>query len=298
MPYWSEDIGGFFRPKGQYTSADYRELLTRWFQFGAFTPIFRVHGAGTTTELWNYGEDTMKTINASAVSLRYRLLPYIYSGFARVDSEGYTMLRGLAMDFGDDRRTWNIPDEFMWGDAFLVTPIYTPMNPGILVTTRRAYLPPAASWVNFHTGEAQAAGEVDVAFALHEAPVFVRAGSIVVMGPLLQHTDARPPEPLEVRVYPGASAEFTLFEDDGVSTAYRSGKASTIRFTWDDVGQVLTVGERQGCFPGMLESRSLHVTCVAPGHGVGAAPAAPDHTVRYTGTEVAVRPCGAEAEFI
>mmetsp|Transcript_70426 Transcript_70426/g.199700 ORF Transcript_70426/g.199700 Transcript_70426/m.199700 type:complete len:884 (-) Transcript_70426:91-2742(-) len=289
IPYWSEDIGGFFRPGDQYKSADYHDLLIRWFQFGAFTPIFRVHGSGTKTELWNFGEDTMRTINASAISLRYRMLPYIYSAFARADAEDYTVQRALVMDFPNDRRTWSISDEFMWGDAFLVTPIYTPVDKKTNASTRSAYLPQTAQWVNFQTGAGLPSGDAEVTFKQSEAPAFVRAGSVVVLGPLLQRSDEKPADPLEVRVYAGRDGSFTLFEDDGVSRAYQQGKATTIAFSWDEAKRQLTVGARQGSFPGMLQSRTLHVVCVRPGHGVGVAESKPDKVVHYTGVEVSVK---------
>eukprot|EP00928_Gymnodinium_smaydae_P034702 TRINITY_DN24534_c0_g1_i6.p1 TRINITY_DN24534_c0_g1~~TRINITY_DN24534_c0_g1_i6.p1 ORF type:complete len:458 (-),score=42.48 TRINITY_DN24534_c0_g1_i6:74-1447(-) len=282
IPYWAQDIGGFFRPKDQYTSPDYHELLTRWFQFGVFTPIFRVHGAGTRTELWNFGTQTMSTINASAISLRYRLLPYTYSGFARVDQEGYTMQRGLSMDFPKDRRVYNIADEFMYGDAFLIAPIH---QPG---TSRSVYLP-SGSWTHFHTGQTYQGGDVNASFALDEAPCFVHAGAIVPLGPYLQHTGERPADPLEIRVYPGADARFTLFEDDGLSKAYERGEASRIAFSWDEQNHVLTIGDRQGSFAGMLHRRTFHVVFASGGHGVGVAPAEPDAVVNYDGKKQEVK---------
>jgi len=298
IPYWSEDIGGFFRPKDQYKSLAYHDLLIRWFQFGAFTPIFRVHGAGTATELWNFGESTMKVINVSAIGLRYRLLPYTYSGFARVEFASYTMQRALVMDFPQDRRTWSVADEFMWGDAFLVAPLLAPADPDSWATTRGAYLPVAASWVNFHTGAGQASGEAEVTFKLDEAPVFVRAGSVVPLGPLRQHVQDGAPDPLEVRVYPGADARFSLFEDDGTSRDYQRGLVAAVDFVWDDEKSELSIGARQGSFPGMLENRTFHVVRVAPGRGCGVGPGAPDAVVRYSGQAVLLRLPGGQITFL
>lgn len=288
MPYWSQDIGGFFRPKGQYESSEYQELLVRWFQFGALTPIFRVHGAGSNTELWNYREETMRAINTSALALRYRLLPYTYSGYARVEKEGYTMQRALAMDFPADREAWSVADEFMWGDALLSTPLHTPAA-AAAAASRAAYLPTAAAWVNFQTGAPQEAGHVQVSFPLDEAPLFVRAGSLLVLGPLRQHAADGREDPLEVRVYPGADASFRLFEDDGVSQAYKQGQAATVDFAWNDSRSELTIGARQGSFPGMPQLRTLHVVRVSHGHGAGVAPVdVPDKVARYDGKAVVV----------
>ena len=129
MPYWSEDIGGFFRPSDQYTSPDYLLLMTRWFQFGVFTPIFRVHGGASNTELWNYGQTVQDNIVQSAIRFRYRLFPYTYSGFWRVANESWTMQRGMSFDFAADPAVWGIADQFMYGSSFLVAPMVTNASP-------------------------------------------------------------------------------------------------------------------------------------------------------------------------
>lgn len=292
IPYWSEDIGGFFRPKDQYASSDYHDLLTRWFQFGAFTPIFRVHGAGTNTEIWNFGEEAMTNINASAITLRYRLLPYIYSGFARVELGSYTMQRGLIMDFPTDVAVRDMADEFMWGDAFLVTPFHTPATASTKESTRDAYFP-QAGWVNFHTGATQVAGHAKVTFKLSEAPVFVRAGSIVPMGPPLQFAGERPADPMEIRIYRGSDAHFYLFEDDGASKEYALGNKTTILFSWSESSGKLTIGAREGQFNGSPEHRTFNIVCVEPGHGVGVdETAVPNAAVPYDGGHMMVKCSG------
>lgn len=292
IPYWSQDIGGFFRPGDQYTSPDYHDLLTRWFQFGVFTPIFRVHGAGTHTELWHFGNDTMHHINTSAVSLRYRLLPYIYSGFARVETAGYTMQRGLAFDFPRDVAARSISDEFMFGDAFLITAVHTPSTTSAAgnldrSTTRQAYFP-EGSWVHFHTGRpVQGNAMHSVSFGIAEAPAFVKAGSIVLLGPLMQNTLGKT-DPTEVRVYRGADASFELFEDDGISRDYQDGKHSTIGFSWDDAKSELTIGKRVGSFAGMLQQRTFNIVFVREGHGVGVEAVSPDRVAAYSGESLVV----------
>lgn len=290
IPYWSEDIGGFFRPNGQHTDAGYAALLTRWFQFGVFTPIFRVHGTNGDTELWEFGPTTQANIVQSAVRLRYRLLPYIYSGFARVASRGYTMQRALAFDFPAAVRARTAADEFMFGDALLVAPVVSNAS------TRSVWLPaPAGAWRGFHDGKPLAAGgDVTVAPKIDEVPLWGRAGSLLVLGPDLQHTGEKASDPLELRIFDGGDATFTLYEDDGESgfdttTGAAATGAATILFSWDDAAETLTVGPRSGSFPGMLTSRTLHVVRVAPGHGVGVAPTeTPDAVATYSGAKLVI----------
>lgn len=279
IPYWSQDIGGFFRPRDQYDSEEYHQLLIRWFQFGVFTPIFRVHGAGTHTEIWNFGMETMNAINTSAITLRYRLLPYIYSGFWEVETRGYTMQRGLIFDFPEDPQLWNVADEFMFGTALLVTPFVSNASS----TSREVYFP-KGSWINFHTGTSHAgASHVSVQFQLTEAPCFVRAGAILVLGPELQYANEKSPKDLEVRVYKGGDATWVFFEDDGHSSKYQRGSFSKIQFSWRDADRVLTVSDRLGSFPGMDLEKNLCIVFVSEGHGVGVSRAKCDKEVVYSG---------------
>ena len=222
IPYWSEDIGGFFRPSDQYSSASYQDLLVRWFQYGVFTPIFRVHGGGSNTELWNYGAETQALIVDSAIHFRYRLLPYIYSGFHRVEAEGWTMQRGLALDFTGDAVALGITDQFMWGPSLLVAPLVSPLDPGRGCSPRSAYLPAVSSpgWTDFYSGETLSSSQGsarDLCVPLNETALFVRPGSILPLGPFLQYTGEKPADPLEIRVYRGPATTFELYEDDGES---------------------------------------------------------------------------------
>jgi len=293
---WSEDIGGFWRPADAHTNASYHRLLIRWFQFGCFTPIFRVHGTNDGgTELWKFGNATRDIIVASAVRLRYRLLPYIYSGFWRVSAQHYTMQRGLAFDFGADAQARAIGDAFMFGDALLVAPLVADTN------WRAVYLPMQTGWRNFYTGafvanERGRTAGTDGADGTHnitgvtlsEMPLFVRNGSIVVLGPDLQWTGERPADPLEVRVYAGGDAAFTLYEDDGESADTTA--SSTISLHYNETGGALTIGARKGLgFAGMLLKRTFNIVLVRPGHGVGVAPTvAVDASVAYMGDQVVV----------
>ena len=289
IPYWSQDIGGFFRPDDQYTNTTYHALLVRWFQFGAFTPIFRLHGTANT-EPWNYGEDTMSLINSSAIAMRYRFLPYTYSGFHDVEVAGSTMQRAMVFDFHKDPATHSIGDQFMWGKSVLVAPIYTEGSPA----QRDVYFPVGTSWVDFNTGVVVEGGKTHrVSAAMDVTPLYLLSGSVIVLGRVVQHT-GESSDPLEVRIASGADATFTLYEDDGASATVDETATHTIAvphtlitFSWDESTQTLTVSDRTGSFPGMLQDRKLHVYLVRPGHGVGIMPTTvPDHSFTYQGAKI------------
>jgi alpha-D-xyloside xylohydrolase len=285
IPYWTTDIGGFVT--GNPDDPSYRELFVRWFEYGAFCPIFRVHGTRTTNtnELWSYGPDA-QTILTKFDRLRYRLMPYIYSLAWMTTNQGYTPMRALVMDFRTDVRAQNIPDEFMYGPAFLVNPV---TEPG--AASREVYLP-KARWYDFWTGHSTDGSAVIAAPApLDRIPLYVRAGSILPMGPDIEYSTEKPADPIELRVYPGADGDFTLYEDENDNYDYEKGAHATIPFHWDDAKRVLTIGARQGSFPGMLESRTFRVIFVGEGHGVGIdISAQPDKIVQYSGQAVTITP--------
>jgi alpha-D-xyloside xylohydrolase len=283
VPYWTTDIGGFIL--GHPSDPAYRELFVRWFQYGTFCPIFRVHGTRdpNENELWSYGRQAQEVLTKYD-TLRYRLLPYIYSLAWRVTDESYTMMRPLVMDFRNDENAQRIGEQFMFGTALLVNPV---TDPG--VDSWRLYLPPTA-WYDFWTGERIAGGKfINAAAPLETLPLFVRAGSILPMGPFLQYTSEKPADPIELRIYPGADGDFVLYEDEGDSYQYEKGAHATIRMHWDDARQTLTIAERQGEFPGMLERRTFNIVWVGAGHGAGVASAqVVDKPVEYTGSTVTV----------
>ncbi|MGC2659202.1 MAG: glycoside hydrolase family 31 protein [Bryobacteraceae bacterium] len=283
IPYWTTDIGGFIL--GHPNNPKYRELFVRWFQYGSFCPIFRVHGTRSPdeNELWSYGPDAQSILTAFD-RLRYRLMPYIYSMAWRVTNEGYTPMRPLVMDYRTDVTARNIGDQFLFGPAILVNPV---TEQG--ATTRRLYLP-TADWYDFWDGERQSGGHyVDAAAPLSRIPLYVRAGSIVPLGPDLQYATEHPPDPIELRVYPGANSDFNLYEDQNDGYAYEKGVHAIIPIHWDDTRHRLTIGQRQGSFPGMLESREFRVVFVGNGHGTGIDPTPqPDQTVSYSGQTISV----------
>jgi alpha-D-xyloside xylohydrolase len=288
IPYWNTDIGGFFG--GDPADPKYAELFTRWFQFGAFCPMFRVHGTGKPKEMWCFDEATQRIL-INYDRLRYHLLPYIYSVAWRVANEGYTVLRPLVMDFRTDARVHDIADQFLFGPALLANPVTTA---GAI--TRRVYLPAGTRWTDFWTGESHAGGQsIQIAAPLETLPLFVRAGSILPYRPAVQYAAERLADPLELRVYRGADGEFTLYEDEGDNYNYEKGAYATIPLRWDEKAQTLTIGERRGEFPGLLRERTLRVVWVSLGHGSGLAPTEkPDVEVHYSGKTTAVRHAQAE----
>ncbi len=280
IPYWNTDIGGFFIHQSPQDPA-YQELFVRWFQFGAFCPLFRVHGTDYPKEMWRFGPKIMPML-VKFDHLRYRLLPYIYSVSWMVTQRGYTMLRGLIMDFRTDRKVHNIGDQFMFGPAILVNPV---LEPG--VTARAVYLPAGSQWHDFWTGKVYKGNtHVSAAAELDSMPLFIRSGSIVPLGPVVQYA-AQPADPLEIRIYAGADGNFTLYEDECDSYNYERGVYATIDFNWIDHTRELHIGPRHGQFPGMLKQRTFHIVLVKPGHGGGLEPAAaPDRVIAYAGEAV------------
>ena len=285
LPYWTTDIGGFV--SGNPDDPEYRELFIRWFEFGTFNPILRVHGTRSTNqnELWSYGPEAQKIL-VNYDTLRYRLLPYIYSLAWMTTSQGYTPMRGLVMDFRTDTRTATIGDQFMFGPVFLVNPV---TDPG--VNSRRVYLP-KAKWYDFWSGASvEGPRTIDASAPLERLPLFVRAGSIVPMGPEKEWSNEKPEDPIELRVYRGADGDFTLYEDENDGYNYEKGVCATIGFHWDDAKQTLTIGERKGEFPGMLAERGFQIIFVSGNHGVGIqAENKPDRVVRYSGKATTVTP--------
>lgn len=302
-PYWTVDIGAFFTQRksqwfwnGNYNQGvedtGYREFYTRMFQYGAFLPLFRSHGTDTPREIWNFGkpgepfyDSLLKTIH-----LRYRLLPYIYSLAGEISQNNYTISRLLAFDFADDSKVWDIKDQFMFGPAFLVCPVVTPMYydngaaiPEEKEKKRNVYLPEKTTWYDFYTGKAYEGGQVIKADApIDRIPLFVRQGSIIPMGPVIQHTGELPGKELEIIVYPGKDTDFTLYEDEGDSYNYEQGAFTTIKLTWNDKKKVLTLGKRTGKFDAMDKIRSMRIVLHTPNEQKSSK----SKVIRYSGEEV------------
>jgi alpha-D-xyloside xylohydrolase len=262
------DVGGFSVPPrfaAQKPSPEdveeWRELNARWFQFGAFVPLLRAHGERPFREMWEMGGESHPAYLAELKfdRLRYRLLPYVYSLAGAVTREHGTMLRPLVMDFRNDAGARDVRDQFLFGPALLVSPVTE-----YKARQRSVYLPAGGVWYDFWTGKAEDGGRTIDAPAPYDAlPVHVRAGSIVPFGPELQYTGEKPADPITLRVYAGADGTFTLYEDDGLGYGYEKGAFSTIPLRWNEARRTLTIGRREGSFPGMLRARTFDVVLVS-----------------------------------
>jgi len=259
LPYWTTDAGGFFRPgSGQYTDPSYHERFLRWFQFSTFSPLQRVHGFQTDTEPWRYGDQVESEVRRY-LDLRQQLLPYIYSQAAAVTFQGSTLMRPLVMDFAHDDQALAQKYEYMFGPAFLVSPV---LEAG--AAQWPVYAPATVGgWYNFWTGSRVMPGTTtDIDAPLERIPVLVKAGSIVPIGPVEQYAGEKPLSDLEIRVYPGADGDFSLYEDEGTNYNYEKGLRSTIHFRWNDKRRELSIEQRSGKFSGMLQSRQFKIVAV------------------------------------
>jgi alpha-D-xyloside xylohydrolase len=293
VPWWTTDVGGFAVPRRWATRdprpedvEEWRELATRWFQYSTFAPLLRVHGQFPRREMWYFGDETHRAYRTQLAfdRLRYRLLPYAYSLAADVTRRHATIMRPLVMDFREDPAVLGIGDQFLFGPSLLVSPV---TSPG--ATSRPVYLP-RAGWYDFWTGVHHEGGRRLEAPAPYESlPLYVKAGSIVPMGPELQHTAEKPADPLTVWVYGGADTHFELYEDDGVSYGYERGAFSTIPLRWDEAAGALSIGARTGSFPGMPAGREIRVILVSPQTPIGHSPTpAALRTLRYDGRSTVV----------
>jgi alpha-D-xyloside xylohydrolase len=284
FPYWTTDIGGFFRPRDQYTSPEYHELLIRWFQFGAFCPIFRIHGYQSKTEMWNYGPEVEKVLTEYD-QLRYRLLPYIYSSAWGVTERGEIVMKALPFVYPNQRSLRDISDEFFFGDSLLVSPVTMPN-----ATSRSVVLPAGDDWVDFWTGRTYHGGQtINAGAPLDRIPIFVKEGSIVPLGPVVQST-AQNQDPLEIRIYRGRDADFLLYQDAGDGYAYEDGAKATTQLHWDDRSATLSIGNRTGAFSGMDKRQTLRIVLVEQGHGTGIeSDSAPNRNLVYGGKALKVR---------
>ena len=284
FPYWTTDIGGFFRPDDQYTSSSYHELLIRWFEFGTFCPIFRIHGFRSETEMWKYGPEVEQVLREYD-SLRYRLLPYIYSAAWGITSRGETMMRALPLAFPNQPKLNNIQDQFLFGPSLLINPV---VNKGAI--QRELYLPSGEDWVDFWTGHKEHGGAtINAAAPLSRIPIYVKQGSILALGPLAQSAEDSE-GPLEVRVYPGKDADFELYEDSGDGYEYEHGRRATIPIHWDDHRELLTIGSTIGSFQSMRKRRIFQVVRVRVDHGTGTLEGEnPDRELEYLGHKITLR---------
>ena len=294
IPYWTMDIGGFcvenryvagqeiFNRTGKENAdhKEWRELNTRWFQFGAFCPLFRAHGQYPFREPWEIAPEGHPAYESIVyyTKLRYALMPYVYSLAGKTWFEDYTIMRPLVMDFIEDKAVENIGDAYMFGPAFLVAPVYE-----YGARSREVYFPECQGWYDFYSNEFVEGGQAKTVAAPYDRmPLYVRAGAIVPFGPEIQWSDEKPADVIDLYVYQGADGEFTLYEDENVNYNYEKGAYSKIAFSYDDKMKLLSIEEREGEFPGMLEERTFNIIPVSK-NGVGKT-----QTVKYNGLSMKV----------
>lgn len=301
IPYWTMDIGGFCvekrYEKGQYEfnatgkeNADYkewRELNTRWYQFGAFCPLFRAHGQFPYREVWNIAPEGHPAYQSIVyyTQLRYRLMPYIYSLAGMTYFNDYTIMRALVMDFGKDTQVNNIGDQYMFGPAVMACPVYE-----YGARKRNVYFPATTGWYDFYSGKHLAGGQLLSVEAPYERmPLYVREGAIVPFGPDMQYTTEKQPVNIKIYVYAGKNGSFTLYEDEGVNYNYEKGKYSMIPFIYNDATRSLIIGTREGSFDGMLNKRTFEVVFVNKTNAVGIEKEIKGKTVSYEGSEIMIK---------
>ncbi len=266
-PYWTIDVGSFFTRKGQrwfyngqfpqgVNDDKYKEYYVRMFQWATFLPMLRSHGSDTPREIWRFGEPGTPYYDAilKMINLRYEHIPYIYSMAAKQTNEGYTMARLLAFDFVEDEEVLDIKDEYMFGD-YLVCPV---TDPGVL--TRKVYLPKGARWIDYWAGETLEGGQwIDAKTDIQQMPLFVKSGCIVPTTEVAEYAAAQVGKPVTINIYPGADAEFSLYEDEGDNYNYEKSKSSSIKLSWNDAKRTLSISDREGEFDGMLQKRTFIV---------------------------------------
>ena len=260
-PYWNSDIGGFFAGRynagGGAKNPDFQELYVRWMQFAAFTPMMRSHGTDIKREIYQFGKrgEWAFDVQEKYINLRYSLLPYIYSTSWDVSKNNGTFMRALVMDFSQDKNVWNIDNEYMFGQSFLVNPVTEKGK-----EEQDVYLPGGSDWFDFWTNEKTTGGiTVTKKTMIDIIPLYVKAGSIIPFGPKVQFATEKKWDNLELRIYPGADGTFTLYEDENDNYNYEKGAYTEILLTWNNDTKTLTIGNRKGNFKGMLKNRKFTI---------------------------------------
>lgn len=309
IPFWNTDLGGFFYWEFEQSPKNpaVKELQTRWMQWGTFMPLMRNHcSSPMVSELYEFGSEGDWAYDAmvDAVRLRYRLLPYIYSMAGEVVQQSGMMMRPLVMDFAQDVKARRLNDEYMFGHALLVKPVTESMftwrdeqkrghekYPDVKQASSpiSVYLPAGSQWYDFYTNQRVEGGRRLLRpCTINDMPVYVRAGSILPFGPEVQYSSEKPWDDLEIRVYPGADARFTLYEDEGDGYNYEKGQFTQIPFLWNETTRTLTIGSRAGKFKGMLNNRTFRIVLVTPQSPAGTRPMPATKTVQYSGERLEV----------
>lgn len=311
IPFWNTDLGGFFgwEYNNDCTNVAYQELHARWLQWGCFMPLMRNHcSSPMMNEIWLFGKegDWAYDVQKRFIELRYRLLPYIYSLNGAVVQENGMMMRPLVMDFAHDRKAILLDNEYLFGKNILVRPVTDPLytkkvegNKGVAIVPDiakasapvKVYLPKGTKWIDFWTNEPVEGGqEISRECPVDILPLYIKAGSILPLGPEVQYSDEKKWDNLDLCIYPGADGEFTLYEDEGDNYNYEKGMFSTIRFSWDDASRTLTIEDRKGEYPTMLKRRNFRITLMHPGKQTAETVIAEaDKKVSYSGKKISVK---------
>ncbi|KFC59597.1 glycoside hydrolase family 31 protein [Flavobacterium gilvum] len=303
IPYWNTDIGGFSVDyKGGIKNVAYRELYVRWLQFGTFMPMMRSHGTSTPREIYMFGQkgDWAYDAQEKFINLRYRLLPYNYSTAWDVTNQSGSMMRALVMDFSQDKKVYDINDEYMFGKSLLIAPVTESMyvknendkseEDFSQIKSKQVYLPEGTSWYDFWTGAQFSGGQtISKEVPVDIMPIYVKAGTILPVGPKVQYATEKKWDNLELYVYPGADGEFTLYEDENDNYNYEKGAFSTIKINWNDKEQTLTIENRKGSFPGMLKTRNFNISLITKGKSTADFSAKTDKAVTYKGKEIVIK---------
>ncbi len=293
LPYWTMDIGGFSVQKkferakeGSEEMAEWRELNTRWYQYGAFVPLFRVHGQFPFREIYNLAPETHPAYKSMLYynKLRYRLMPYIYSLTGAVYHNDYTIMRGLAMDFPSDKRVLNIHDQYLFGSSLMVCPVYHYKE-----RNRDVYFPNNGGWYDIYSGKYIAGGQkLNVEAPYERMPLFVREGSILPVGPEIEYTAQETDAPIDLFVYTGKDASFELYGDEGSNYDYEKGAFSIIPVSWNEATGELTIGKRQGEYDGMAKEQAFRVVFISKTNAVSIDRKVSSEKLKYTGEELKV----------
>jgi alpha-D-xyloside xylohydrolase len=293
MPYWTSDIGGFATEQ-RYENAkgkdleEWREQMTRWYQFGAFCPLFRVHGQYPYREIFNTAPEDHPAYKSMLYydKLRYRLMPHIYSLAGQTYQNNYTIMRALQMDFANDTAVKNMGNEYMFGNAILVNPVTE-----FLARTRNVYLPAGTGWYNLYDGKFIAGGQTINADAPYEQiPLFIKEGSIVPFGPAMEYTGQKPADPITLYLYGGRDASFILYEDENTNYNYENGQFAIIPIHYTAATKTLAIETRKGSFKGMLNSRTFKIILVTKDNPqpLDLQNTAAKKTVKYTGKKLSL----------
>ncbi len=294
LPYWTTDIGGFATEQ-RYENAkgkdldEWREQMTRWYQFGAFCPLFRVHGQYPFREIFNTAPEDHPAYKSMLYydKLRYRMMPYIYSLAGQTYHNNYTIMRALQMDFATDKTVKNIGDQFMFGPAILVNPVTD-----YLARNRSLYLPAGTGWYNFYDGKFTEGGQrVSVDAPLERIPLFVKEGSIIPYGPAIEYTSEKLADPITLYVYAGKDASFTLYEDENTNYNYETGNYATIQFMYEEASKKITIADRKGGFTGMLSKRTFNIIMVTKENALplDLENVKPVKVIKYSGKKITVQ---------